>query len=338
MSNKMKGKRNMKKLIAIFIVLSSLLLASCNSDVQEPTDIPTEPQESESVLNKPTEEPTEEPTERPTEEVVRGIECLLEIDGVISVEPIEFEMDIDFAEAYRVMFESEGHKIAADFVLPKDYSGTKKDSPVIFYYPSAKLILETVAVNYAKNGISVVRLWARGFGSSEGVRDFGGEDIADAKKLIEICSNADFMKNSSFFLAGAAEGSITAMRIAAEDESGRIKGCAVSEVISDLALYAEARGEQVKNLIASAVGGSAEELPEEYKKRSAVNFFDRLTCPMLILHYSQSPFCVEDQSNMLNSLISTHNSKCYYAKLDILTSDFAGQPMQYLIAFVLENK
>ena len=146
------------------------------------------------------------------------------------------------------------------------------------------------------------------------------------------------MKNSSFFLAGAAEGSITAMRIAAEDESGRIKGCAVSEVISDLALYAEARGEQVKNLIASAVGGSAEELPEEYKKRSAVNFFDRLTCPMLILHYSQSPFCVEDQSNMLNSLISTHNSKCYYAKLDILTSDFAGQPMQYLIAFVLENK
>ena len=66
----------MKKLIAILMVLSSLLLFSCNSDEQEPTDLPTEPQESESVLNKPTEEPTEEPTERPTEEVVRGMECL----------------------------------------------------------------------------------------------------------------------------------------------------------------------------------------------------------------------------------------------------------------------
>ena len=327
----------MKKLIAILMVLSSLLLFSCNSDEQEPTDLPTEPQESERATVEPTEAPTEEPTEQ-DENAIKTMEELVGHEDVVSVEKLNFSTNIDYAVAYKMIFKSGELKIAADIVLPKDYEDRGEKYPVMFYFPNVKTIIENLAFHYAPHGICVVRMYERGFGDSEGVRDFGGEDLADAQKLIEICGATEFMKDSKMFVAGASSGSIIAMRLIAEDSARRLSGCAVVDVTSDLKSYADFRGERIINLYAAAIGGTYDEIPEEYEKRSALSFYEKLDRPMLMIHYEQSEFCQAEQTDRLYDLVKQNNAACFYKKFDLLASDFSGDGLTLLVAFIKEFK
>ena len=325
----------MKKLIAILMVLSSLLLFSCNSDAQEPTDLPTEPQESERATVEPTEKPTEKSTEQ-DENAVKSIEDMQKLDDVISVERLEFSADIKGAVAYKMIFKSGELKIAADIVLPKDYAEKGSKYPVLFYFPTAQALIENLASGYATNGICVVRMYERGFGESEGSRDFGGEDLADAQKLIEICDSTEFMKDSKMFVAGASSGSIIAMRLISEDSARRLSGCAVSDVIADLKSYADFRGESIQNLFARQIGGTYEDMPEEYEKRSAMSFYKKLDRPMLIIHYEQSPLCQAEQTDQLHGLVYRYNAACLYKKYDLAKSDFVGESLDLLVMFIKE--
>lgn len=123
----------MKKLIATLMVLFSLLLVACNSDAQEPTDLPTEPQESESATVEPTEKPTEKPTEQ-NENAIKTVEELAKHADVVSVKEISLPDDLSFAEAYTMIFKSDELKIVAEIVLPKDYAQTGTKYPVMFFF------------------------------------------------------------------------------------------------------------------------------------------------------------------------------------------------------------
>ena len=327
----------MKKLIAILMVLFSLLLLSCNSDAQEPTDLPTEPQESESATVEPTEKPTEKPTEQ-DENAIKTVEELAKHADVVSIKEISLPDDLSYAEAYTMIFKSDELKIVAEIVLPKDYAQTGTKYPVMFYFPTSVAPIENLVCAYAARGITVVRMYERGLGGSEGARDFGGEDIADAQKLIEICDATEFMKNSKMFVAGASSGSIIAMRLIAEDSARRLSGCAVADVISDLKSYADFRGEGIQNLFATAIGGAYDEIPEEYEKRSALSFYEKLDRPMLMIHYEQSPFCQAEQTDRLYDLVKRNNAACFYKKFDLLASDFSGEGLTLLVAFIEEFK
>lgn len=325
----------MKKLIAILMVLSSLLLFSCNSDAQEPTDLPTEPQESESATVEPTEKPTEEPTEQ-DENAIKTMEELVKHEDVVSVKEIILSDDLSFASAYTMIFESDELKIVAEIVLPRDYETKGEIYPVMFYFPTVGAPIESLARAYSARGITVVRMYERGLRGSEGARDFGGEDIADAQKLIEICDSTEFMKDSKMFVAGASSGSIIAMRLIAEDSARRLSGCAVSDVISDLKAYADFRGEDIQNLFATAIGGAYDEIPEEYEKRSALSFYQKLDRPMLMIHYEQSPFCQAEQTDRLYDQVKRNNAACFYKKFDLLASDFTGEGLTLLVDFIKE--
>ena len=329
----------MKKLIAIILVLTSLFLVACNTP--EEVSKQSEEKSSGSETLDVTEEPDDETEEEPTEEeknAIRTVEDMVKIDDVVSVEKLSFSADINYAEAYKLIFKSGELNIAADIVLPKDYSQKGPKYPVLFYFPTVQALIENLATDYAANGICVVHIYERGFGDSEGARDFGGEDIADAQKLIEICDNTEFMKNSKMFVAGASSGSIIAMRLIAEDTERRLSGCAVVDVISDLKAYADFRGEQITNLFAASIGGTYDEIPEEYEKRSAVCFPEKLDRPMVIIHYDLSLFCQVEQTDRLYELVYRNNAACFYKKFDILTTDFTNEGMMLLLAFINEYK
>ena len=329
----------MKKLIAIILVLTSLFLVACNTP--EEVSKQSEEKSSGSETLGVTEEPDDETEEEPTEEeknAIRTVEDMVKIDDVVSVEKLSFSADINYAEAYKLIFKSGELNIAADIVLPKDYSQKGPKYPVLFYFPTVQALIENLATDYAANGICVVHIYERGFGDSEGARDFGGEDIADAQKLIEICDSTEFMKNSKMFVAGASSGSIIAMRLIAEDTERRLSGCAVVDVISDLKAYADFRGEQITNLFATAIGGAYDEIPEEYEKRSAVSFSEKLDRPMVIIHYDLSMFCQVEQTDRLYELVYRNNAACFYKKFDLLASDFTGEGLTLLVAFIEEFK
>lgn len=263
---------------------------------------------------------------------IDSIEELTEIDDVISVTNLSFSSQINGALAYKVLFNSADGKLSADVVLPKDY--TRKNHPVLIYFPETTASIDNLAINYANNGIIVIRFYSRGYDESEGLRDLGGEnDLADAQKLIAVFDSASFIKNSKIFVAGSSEGSIIALRLLAEDTEHRISGCALVDAITDLRAFELTRGEKIQNLFNALIGNTYEEAPNEYELRSAVNFCEKLDRPILMLHYLQNPFFPVEQTDRLYDLLKT-SQDCSYYKIDLKTSDFTGEGLQRLLSWI----
>lgn len=266
---------------------------------------------------------------------VDTMEQLTDVEGVLSVTGQTFSYSIRGAVAYKVLYESENGKLAADVVLPDDYYKEEKTYPVLIYFPQIGFYVENLATDYAQNGIIVIRPYARGRGESEGTRDFGGQkDLADAQTLLRIFDSARFVQKAKIFVAGSSEGSVNALRLFAEDPEKRISGCAVVDVIADLPAFAAFRGEGVGNLMTALIGKTCEEAPGEYDLRSAVKFSEKLDRPILLLHFLQSPITSVEQTDAFYDLIRETNKSCTYYKIDELSGDFQGESLQRLLSWI----
>ena len=320
----------MKKYFILILALLMVLLVSCNKETIDNTDTTTK----ETTQTTQTTEFIET-TPIPQEDIIDTMEKLTQVDGVIDVTKQTFSSNVRGAVAYKLLYESVNGKLAADVVLPDDYSSDGRDYTVLIYFPQVKTFIETLATNFALNDIIVIRPYARGFGESEGLRDLGGEnDLADANTLIKIFDKASFVANSKFFVAGSSEGSITAFRLMAEDIANRISGCAVIDAITDLPSYCEFRGDGITSLVSSLIGKTYDESPEEYDLRSPVKFADKLDRPVLLLHYLQSPMFLVEHSDDFYNILSQTNDECTYHKLDEFSSDFQGESLKRLLSWI----
>ncbi len=278
--------------------------------------------------------PTDEITQNDNSNSIDTIEKMINVDGVISIKKQNFSSRIKGAVAYKILYESQNGKLAADVVLPEDYSEENKNYKVLIYFPEISTYIDSLAVSYALNDIIVIRPYSRGYDDSEGVRDLGGtNDLEDAKKLLEIFNSAEFIKKSKIFVAGSSEGSINALRLFAEDESDRISGCAIVDSITDLHSYGISRGEGVQNVFKGLIGNSYEEAAEEYDLRSAVKFSHKLNKPLLILHYLKNPLFNIEQPDKLYELLK-NSDDCTYHKIDELSADFQGESLQRLLSWM----
>lgn len=311
----------MKKLIyVIAIVAAAVIMTACGgTDDAETTgnDVGTEAPEALEAAE------------------IKTVEDFVQIEDVISVDKLTVESVAD-VDAFRLMFRSGDEAIAADIVLPSDYADEGVHHPVMLYFPEVGYDIESLAYNYALNGVGVVRMYARGFGDSEGVRDLGGDgDLSAAKTLLRICGSAQFMEGAKIFAVGSSEGSITALRLTASDTENMIAGCAVNDVISDLPAFIKARGEDIEALAVYLIGKTYEEAPEEYEKRSAVTFSDDLcSVPVLIVSYTQSQFVPLEQAEDLYESLKDKNKDCLYYEIDILMSDFSGEGLGRLLSWL----
>ena len=317
----------MRKYIALFFAVVMLFMTACNH--QPPAD-----SENSKGNQNQMEQPTDN-SDTANKNPVTSMEKLTDVDGVISVAKQAFSMQIKGAIAYKMLYESDNGKLAADVVLPDDYTNENKQYPVLIYFPQVGINIDALASNYALNDIIVVRPYARGRGESEGVRDLGGnKDLEDSQKLLKILNSAKFIENSKFFVAGSSEGSIMALRLLAEDTEKRISGCAVVDVIADLPRYSAFRGASIQNLCTTLIGKTYEEAPEAYDLRSAVKFSEKIDRPILLLHFLQSPIFSVEQTDALYELLKDTNGECTYRKIDALSGDFQGEALQRLLSWM----
>jgi len=317
----------MKKYALILTLLMLMAVVSCNKQTtQSQTQDGTSTDDREISVTEKTNP-------------ISSMEKLTDANGVISVTKQSFSVPIDGAVAYKVLYETENGKLSADVVLPDDY--LDKSYTVLIYFPEVRTYIETLATNYALNDIILIRPYARGYDESDGVRDLGGQkDIADAQTLLDIFDSASFIENSKIFVAGSSEGSITALRLIAEDADKRISGCAVIDAITDLPAFCSFRGEGIINLVTALIGKTYEEAPEEYKLRSAIEFTEKLDRPILILDYTQSPLFSIEQTDAFYEVLKNVNEDCSYHKIDDLSSDFGGknqESLQLLLSWINEH-
>lgn len=308
----------MRKTIALLCAIMMLLLTACNSTSVTETTPPTE-----TTTQIETTTPADGGEDTPeVKEPIDTMEKLTRVDGVLSVTQLAFSNPTPDAVAYKLLYETENGKLHADVVLPADYIDPNRQYTVLLYFPDVNIGIDNLASNYVKNDIIVVRPYRRGSGESEGVRDFGGpKDLFDAQALLRIIDSATFIQYSNLYVAGAMEYSVLALRLLAEDNTHRISGCAAVNPITDVSTFAASR-ENIQALVASLIGKTYDEAPEEYALRSAVNFASKLDRPILLLYYTQNMVVPQEQAAGLYNLL-TNKTRCTYQELEGRYSDFS---------------
>lgn len=313
----------MKETIALLCAIMMLLLTACNQSPEEVTTLSETTPQVEATLPTEGNENGEEETPK-SNTPVNTMERMTEVDGVLSVEKQTFLATIKQAVAYKMVYESEYGKLAADVILPEDYTSPYRQYSVLIYYSDTDTGRSELAHIFAQQDIILVRPYMRGTDESEGTTDLGGDkDLADAKALLNILDCATFIKNSNLYIAGAANYSILAFRLMAEDVENRISGCAAANPITNLQAYYDMETQDVKTQISNQIGKTPQESPEEYALRSAVNFVDKLIGkPIFIIRNLKWPYPNEQITSFIDLLKKDDYT---YHRFNVYSNDFGAQ-------------
>ncbi|MEJ2740029.1 MAG: prolyl oligopeptidase family serine peptidase [Dehalococcoidia bacterium] len=113
------------------------------------------------------------------------------------------------------------------------------------------------------------------------MEDFGGSDVTDVLNLLPLIDSLAFTNSEKIAMIGFSRGGM--MTYIALAETDRIGAAAVYGGITDLfQFYSE--HEQGMDDIIGLIGGTPEQKPEEYLKRSVYYWPEKIETPLLILH------------------------------------------------------
>ena len=152
----------------------------------------------------------------------------------------------------------------------------------------------------------------RGVDGGTGSDEFGGADLHDVLKLIDLCEEFIFVDKEQLYMIGVSRGGMMTYMAVREDE--RIKKAAVVSGLADSFMSYEER-EDMQHVYNALVRQSPISDPEAYEKRSATLWAEEIKCPILIIHskldervsYEQA----EKMANTLESFGKEYEFICY---------------------------
>lgn len=229
---------------------------------------------------------------------------------VFNIEKIELNKTLaDKCTSYKFTYLSDGLKINAYISIPASFEKTQKQGKCLLYNRGGnrdfgKLEEDTTANICTVCGRIVVASQYRGGGGSEGKDEFGGSDLNDVIKLVDLCENKfSFVDMTDFCVAGVSRGGVMTYPAARKDK--RIKRLIAVSAVSDLVEAYESR-DDMKTVLKETVGCTPQEKPEEYKKRSAVYWADEINVPVLIIHSKRDNKVPYKQAKALYNKLKDH--------------------------------
>ena len=193
----------------------------------------------------------------------------------------------EICTTYKFNYLSDGLKIEGYMSIPLSAEKTQKPAKCVMYNHGGnrnfgKLENNTTAPICSVCDRIVVASQYRGCGGSEGEDHFGGDDLNDVIKLIDLCEkHFSFIDMDDFCVIGASRGGV--MTYPAAKKDSRIKRIVALGAVTDLFVLYEAR-DDMKIVLKETIGFTPEENPEEYKKRSAVYLAEEIKVPVLMFH------------------------------------------------------
>lgn len=130
-------------------------------------------------------------------------------------------------------------------------------------------------------GMIVLASQYRGTAGGTGQDQFGGADINDVLKLLELCEDFDFVDMKRIYMMGISRGGM--MTYMAARGNDRISRLVVVSGIADVFMEYEDR-EDMKQICRELIGGTPTTAQEKYVERSAVRWADEIYAPILMLH------------------------------------------------------
>lgn len=189
--------------------------------------------------------------------------------------------------SYQFTYTSDNYQVKAYISIPLTFIENETPGKCILYNRggNSKIGLleeeDTAKLCAATNRIIIASQY-RGADGGDGKDEFGGEDLHDVIKLIDLCdTHFSFIDMDDFCVAGVSRGGMMTYLTAKQDH--RVKRIIVISAVSDLFQSYEDR-EDMQEVLYNYIGATPEQNPDEYKKRSAIYWSDKITVPVLMIH------------------------------------------------------
>lgn len=265
----------MKRIICLLcIVLAAvLILFGCNISVQDPKGNASRPAGS-----------SQEIKEIDPNFDFMTYEYLSDIVSIKEVNPGDELRNI--CKSYRFKYKSDDCKVVGYLSVPNKCIESAVPYECIIYNRGGNSDIGLLEENDTAKMCSeldkiVIASQYRGSDTGTGNDEFGGDDINDVIKLIDICEQLKFVDMNNLCSIGVSRGGMMTYMAAKADN--RIKRIAVISGVSDLVASYDERIDMAK-LLSEYIGGSPSELPLEYNRRSAVAWADKVNVPVFIIH------------------------------------------------------
>jgi dipeptidyl aminopeptidase/acylaminoacyl peptidase len=194
---------------------------------------------------------------------------------------------IDSINVSKITYVSDGLKINGFCVEPKK----KGNYPVIIFNRGGNQDFGALTVGLmtawlgeiANNGYVVLSSQYRGNGGSDGKEEFGGKDINDVLKLIDLADEMETADSKKIGMYGWSRGGI--MTYQALAKSDKIKAAIIGGGVSDMKATISDRP-SMENVLIELVPDYEKNKSKELEKRSAIQWADKFSkeVPILLMH------------------------------------------------------
>ncbi|MCE7792916.1 prolyl oligopeptidase family serine peptidase [Salipaludibacillus sp. CUR1] len=224
--------------------------------------------------------------------------CSGEEDALVEKNELShFTSDFDVS-AWEIVYKSDDYLIDGYVVRP---NGPEDEYPTLIinrggnrdFGEITEQQLAGLHAYWADKGYTVIASQYREGGDSEGEDEFGGEDVTDVMQLEQVAKELTFADEETIFMLGYSRGGIMAYRAIAEGMD--VTAAAAVGGVSDMMDTYEFRGPRMKRVLVDLVGHPAE-VPEAYAKRSALEWPEDITVPLMLLHGEADEQVPLDQS------------------------------------------
>ena len=246
---------------------------------------------------------------------INSVEQLLELDDIISYESIEIDIEYqnrlkeycdqerdkwyeeldmsklesieelipaDEVSCYKIRYKSDEEEVVGYISLPNDYKDITY--PVLIYNRGGNGDFGSVSDEeipyYSRHGFIVMASQYRGVDGGTGFDEFGGSDVNDVIKLIDLAEMIDF-SNGKIYMFGWSRGAMQTYIVLSRDD--RIDAAVAGAGESDLLLGYDERID-MKSMLMKRIGNDPEANPDEYIKRSAIYWPEKINTPLLLVH------------------------------------------------------
>ena len=185
---------------------------------------------------------------------------------------------------YSIRYLSDGYEVMGYVAAPADFMEHKY--PILIYNRSGNRNFGALTpypiILASLRGYIVLASQYRGVAGGTGIEQFGGDDINDVIKLIDISESFVFVQQGGVYMFGGSRGGMMTYIACRKDD--RIMAAAVWAGVSNVFHSFNERGADMQQALVELIGGTPSELPEEYERRSAVFWADEIDVPLLIGH------------------------------------------------------